>query len=238
MTALVVIPARGGSKGIPRKNLLPVGGRPLIAWTIAQALAAAEDLPAGDLIVAVSTEDPQIATVARGLGARVIERPEELAVDTAPTEPVILHAMDQVEADGTRLDAVVLLQATSPVRYRDTVARALRCFREGRADSLVGVIPQSPFFWRLPEQEGESARPAYDVDHRPRRQDLTPAQQHFFENGSLYVTAPHVYRQRGNRIGGRVELFVLDEAEGVDIDTPADVAAAETMLSRLGWSLP
>lgn len=234
MTALVVIPARGGSKGIPRKNLLPVGGRPLIAWTIAQALEGRADAEE-DLVVAVSTEDAEIAQVAREHGARVIDRPAELAVDTAPTEPVVEHAMGVVEADGTTLDAVVLLQATSPVRRPDTIGRALAQFRAGGADSLVGVVPQSPFFWRLPAGPGESAQAAYDTAARPRRQELEPAQMHYFENGSLYVTAPHIYRTLHNRIGGRTDLFVLDEVEGVDIDTLTDVAAAEAMLARLGW---
>lgn len=233
MTALVVIPARGGSKGIPRKNLLEVGGKPLIAWTIAQALEARADEP--DLVVAVSTEDSEIAEVAAVHGARVIERPAELATDTAPTEPTVLHAMDVVEGEGTELSAVLLLQATSPVRQRDTIARALAQFRADGVDSLVGVVPESPFFWRLPESRELSARAAYDVDARPRRQELRPEQMHYFENGSLYVTAPRIYRERGNRIGGKVGLFVLDEVEGVDIDTLADVAAAESMLTRLGW---
>ena len=233
MTALVVIPARGGSKGIPRKNLLAVGGKPLIAWTIAQALEAQED--GAEVIVAVSTEDAEIAEVAAAHGARVIERPAELATDTAPTEPTVLHAMDVVEAEGTVLDAVVLLQATSPVRRPATIRRALAQFRASGADSLVGVVGESPFFWRLPSAPGESAEAAYDVTARPRRQELRPEQLHYFENGSLYVTAPPIYRDHGNRIGGRVDLFVLDEVEGVDIDTLADVAAAESMLARLGW---
>ena len=190
MTALAVIPARGGSKGIPRKNLLPVGGRPLMTWTIAQALGAGDDV-----IVAVSTEDAEIADVARAHGARVIDRPVELAADTAPTEPTILHAMDVIEAEG--------------VEYRS--------------------------YWHLPEGVGESARADYDVTARPRRQELIPHQMHYFENGSLYVTAPHIYRTCKNRIGGRVDLFVLDEMEGVDIDTLTDVAAAESMLARMGW---
>lgn len=230
MTGLAVIPARGGSKGIPRKNLLNVGGKPLITWTIQQALESADDL-----IVAVSTEDAEIAEVARAAGARVIDRPSELAVDTAPTEPVIEHAMDVVEAEGVVLDAVLLLQATSPVRKPDTIARALAQFRAGTADSLVGVVPESPFFWRLPAVPGESATAAYDPAARPRRQDLTADQMHYFENGSLYVTAPHIYRTHHNRIGGTVDLFILDEMEGVDIDTLTDVAAAEGMLARLGW---
>ncbi|WP_259559705.1 acylneuraminate cytidylyltransferase family protein [Brachybacterium sillae] len=189
------------------------------------------------MLVTVSTEDAEIAEVATAHGARVIDRPAELAVDTAPTEPVILHAMDVVEAEGVELDAVMLLQATSPVRRPDTIQRAIVQFRESGCDSLVGVVPESPFFWHLPPQPGESAVPAYDVEARPRRQELLPEQMHYFENGSLYVTAPHIYRTRTNRIGGRVGLFVLDEVEGVDIDTISDVASAESMLHRLGWSL-
>lgn len=233
MSALAVIPARGGSQGIPRKNLLEVGGKPLIAWTIAQALAAREQHP--ELIVAVSTEDAEIADVARAHGAAVIDRPAELAGHTAATEPAVLHAMDVVEADGATLDAVLLLQATSPVRRPDTIARALTRFRGTGVDALVGVVPESPFFWRPPVEEGGSAAPAYDVAARPRRQELRPEQLHYFENGSLYVTAPRIYREQGNRLGGRIGLFVLEEAEGVDIDTVADVAAAESMLTHLGW---
>ncbi|WP_114853263.1 cytidylyltransferase domain-containing protein [Brachybacterium sp. YJGR34] len=230
MSVLAVIPARGGSKGIPRKNLLPVGGKPLIAWTIAQALAARGT---EDVLVTVSTEDPEIAAVAREHGARVIERPAELATDTAPTEPTVLHAMDVLEAEGARLDAVVLLQATSPVRRPGTIARAIAQFREGGADSLVGVVPLAPFLWRLPAAPGESAAADYDVAARPRRQELRPEQRRYFENGSLYVTAPHVYRALGNRLGGRTDLFVLDEVEGVDIDTLTDVSRAESMLATL-----
>lgn len=236
MTGLVVIPARGGSKGVPRKNLLPLGGRPLLAWTVAQALAARDE--GHDLIVAVSTEDTEIAVAAREAGARVIDRPAELAQDTTPTEPVILHAMDVIEAEGIELDAVVLLQATSPVRRADTIGRALTQFAASGADSLVGVVPSTPFFWHLPTAPGASAIADYDVTRRPRRQELVPEQLHYFENGSLYVTAPAIYREQANRIGGRVELFVLEDSEGIDIDTPADVAAAEAMLVRLGWSLP
>lgn len=155
MSALAVIPARGGSQGIPRKNLLEVGGRPLIAWTIAQALAAREQDP--ELSVAVSTEGAEIGGVAREHGATVIDRPAELAGHTAASEP-----------------AVLLLPATSPVRRTDTIARALTLFRGSEVDALVGVVPESPFFWRPPVEEGGSAVPAYDVTARPRRQELRP----------------------------------------------------------------
>ncbi len=231
MTVLAVIPARGGSKGIPRKNLLEVGGKPLIAWTIAQAKEAGDDV-----LVAVSTEDAEIADTARDCGAQVIDRPAKLAEDTTPTEPVMLHAMDWAEAAGHDLEAVMLLQATSPVRKPGTIRAAIDQFRAEGCDSLVGVLPESPFFWQ-PGKPGESATAHYDWRHRPRRQDLTKDQMFFFENGSLYVTAPHIYRETGNRIGGRISLYMLEEVEGVDIDTIADVAAAEQMLARIGWTL-
>ncbi|MGQ4538384.1 acylneuraminate cytidylyltransferase family protein [Dermabacteraceae bacterium P7074] len=232
MTILCVIPARGGSKGIPRKNLLPVGGKPLIAWTIEQALAAK---PESDVLVCVSTEDDEIAQVASAHGAHVIRRPDELAQDATATEPVILHAMDVAESEGHELEGVMLLQATSPVRLPGTLDRAVAQFRESGCDSLVGVIPESPFFWHLPEKEGEQPRADYDWTNRPRRQDLHPQDQVFFENGSLYLTSPRIYREEENRIGGKISLFVLDELEGVDIDTEADVAAAQRMLARTGW---
>lgn len=232
MTILCVIPARGGSKGIPRKNLLPVGGKPLIAWTIEQALAAK---PESEVLVCVSTEDDEIAQVAAEHGAHVIRRPEELARDATATEPVILHAMDVAEAEGHKLEGVMLLQATSPVRLPGTIDRAVAQFRDSGCDSLVGVIPESPFFWHLPEHDGEQPRADYDWTNRPRRQDLSPRDQVFFENGSLYLTSPDVYRECSNRIGGKISLFVLDELEGVDIDTEADVAAAQRMLARTGW---
>lgn len=222
---LAIIPARGGSKGIPRKNLLPVGGKPLIAWTIEQALAV------DGLDVAVSTEDEEIADVALSFGARVIERPAELARDETATEPVVLHAMDVVAAErGEDPEAVMLLQATSPLRLPGTLTRAVEEFRTRPVDSIVGVVPNPPFLWGT---DGESAVAFWDVANRPRRQDLTVEQLRYRETGSVYVTAPWVYRELNNRLGGRMGLFIMDETEGVDIDTLHDLGLAEAWLTNL-----
>ena len=186
MSTLCVIPVRGGSKGIPRKNLRDVGGKPLVVWTIEQALEAK------DVRVVVSTEDEEIASVARAAGAEVIDRPAELAQDTTATEPVIVHAMDYLrDKEGYEPEFVMLLQATSPVRRPGT------------------------------------------MDHRPRRQELTPDQFRYRETGSLYVTKPWVYRERNNRIGGNIGLFVMDEVEGIDIDGPLDLALAGKTLIEM-----
>jgi N-acylneuraminate cytidylyltransferase len=224
---LCVIPARGGSKGIPRKNLRSIGGKPLIAWTVEQALAIADHHPVD---VVVSTDDEEIADAARAAGAEVpFLRPAHLAEDITPTEPVVLHAIDELTAAGREPDVVMLLQATSPLRHADTLTRALAEFRATEVDALVGVVHESPFLWR----DGDPPRAEYPVDARPRRQDLTPEQRRYRETGSVYVTRTEIYRSHGNRLGGRIGLFVMDDVEGVDIDTELDLDLAERRLPLL-----
>ena len=223
-SVLCVIPARGGSKGVPRKNLRDVAGKPLIVWTVEQALHVPE------LDVLVSTDDEEIAAVARAAGARVPWlRPAELAQDTTPTEPVVRHAVDAVTEERGRPDVVMLLQATSPVRREDTLGRAVQQFRDTGVDSMVGVVPQAPFIW----QATDPPTAAYDVAARPRRQDLTTITMRYRETGSLYVTRTEVYEQHDNRLGGRIGLFVMEEDEGIDIDTELDLALAAHRLAQV-----
>jgi CMP-N,N'-diacetyllegionaminic acid synthase len=224
-TTLCIIPARGGSKGVPRKNLIDVGGKPLIAWTIEQALATQ------GLDVMVSTDDEEIAEVSRRFGARVPWlRPEALAQDDTPTEPVVRHAIEQVTSERGRPDRVMLLQATSPVRRPNTLSRALDEFADTGVDSMVGVVEQPPFIW----QAGRPPRAAYDVGARPRRQDLSDEARRYRETGSLYVTRTEIYEQHNNRLGGQIGLFLMDEDEGIDIDTELDVALALRFLKTEG----
>lgn len=222
-STLALIPARGGSKGILRKNLKPLAGKPLIVWTIAQALATP------GLDVRVSTEDAEIADVARAAGAGVIDRPAKLAADTTATEPVVEHAIEALAAEGARPDQVMLLQATSPVRLPGTMARALDEFAASGADSMVGVVPEPIFIW----QKEPQVQAHYPVENRPRRQDMTPDQLRYRETGSLYLTRTEVYEQAHNRLGGRIELFVMDPVEGTDIDAPSDFALAAATLRQI-----
>lgn len=223
---LSVIPARGGSKGVPGKNLRPLGGRPLLAWSIEHALAAGDRCR-----VVVSTDDPAIADVARRAGAEVpFLRDRVLATDEAPTEPVLLDTLDRLQAEGYEPRAVVLLQPTSPVRTPDTVARALDQFEADGADSLVGVVEASPFLWQT---SPAGARPLYDAARRPRRQELGPGDRIYAETGSLYVTATDALRRAGNRVAGRVSLFVMSALEAVDVDTELDLLEAAAMLDLM-----
>lgn len=127
----------------------------------------------------------------------------------------------------------MLLQATSPVRLAGTIERAVREFAETGVDSLVGVVAQTPFFWHPAAAEQAGATAEYDPAARPRRQELTAADYFYKETGSLYLTRTEIYEQQQNRIGGRVGLFVMDEAEGVDIDTLVDLRIAEQILEDL-----
>lgn len=225
MSYLALIPARAGSRGIPGKNLRPIGGRPLLTWTVEQALSAAVDLR-----VVVSTEDDGIAEVALRAGAEVpFRRPGSLATDETLTEPVVLHALRELLLQGYRPDAVVLLQPTSPVRRPDTVERAVRQFEATQADAVVGVVATSPFLWSL----GDPPKAHYDINNRLRRQEFATADLWYRETGSIYVTRTSVYEEQANRLGGRVSLFVMDELEGIDVDEEADLVLAEHALNLL-----
>jgi CMP-N,N'-diacetyllegionaminic acid synthase len=223
MNILCVIPVRGGSKGVPGKNLRLVAGRPLVTWTINHAIGSHTPMR-----VIVSTDSEEIATVAREAGAEVpFLRPAELATDTAPTEPTITHAIQWVRDEGWEPDLVVLLQATSPIRRADSIDRAIAQIMAEDADSLVGVVPSSPFLWH----RGRPPVADYPIDARPRRQDMTDALVPLRETGSLYVTRTQIYDEQSNRLGGTVSLFVMEEDEGLDIDTETDLIVANSVLS-------
>ena len=221
MRVLAIIPARGGSKGVPGKNLRPLAGKPLITWSIEQALAAER---VADTVV--STDDPHIADVARSAGARVpFLRPAELATDTAPTEPVMRHALEMMESREGSYDAVLLLQPTSPLRLRGTIDRAIDEFQASGADSLLGVVESHAFFWQR-----DPVRAMYDYRNRPRRQDIAPADRRFRETGSLYLTRRDDFLAENNRLAGRVALFEMNDCEGWEIDTIADFAVLDALI--------
>lgn len=225
MSFLAIIPARGGSKSIPRKNLRVVAGKPLIVWSIEQAL----DAKLVDHVL-VSTDDLEIAEVARRAGAEVpFLRPAELASDTAPTEPVLLHALDWLdEHGGYRPEGVVLLQPTCPVRRPGTIDDAIQLLIERRADSLVGVREIHPFLWR----GVESPRASYDFMNRPRRQDVAEADQTFEETGAMYITRTEFLRRSRNRLGGKIALFCMGADESWDVDAESDLIVVDALLSK------
>jgi CMP-N,N'-diacetyllegionaminic acid synthase len=221
---LAVIPARGGSKGIPRKNLRAVLGKPLLAYTV-EAARAARLVD----VVAVSTEDPQIAFVARRAGAEVVDRPPELATDEAPTEPALLHAVREIERrQGRPADIVLLLQATSPLRTASSIDTAVRMLVATGCDSVVAVTEDrtAHFVGRI--EQGRFI-PPYDPRQRRRRQDL-PAL--YRETGALYAVRRDTLFALECRMGGDMRPLVLGEEESIDIDSPGDLARVEAILQR------
>ena len=219
--ALAIIPARGGSKGLPRKNVLDLDGRPLIAHTLEQARFA----HAIERVV-VSTDDPEIREVSRGCGAEVIDRPAELATDEASSESALIHVLDVLEeTEGYRPELVVFLQCTSPIRRRDDIDRAVEQLRRSGADSLLSAVPFHGFTWHRGAAGAEALN--YDYRQRPRRQE---SQGRYLENGSIYVFKTWILRQTGHRLGGRISLYAMDKASGIDIDTAEDLELCRAVL--------
>ena len=214
MSVKAIIPARGGSKGIPRKNLVEICGRPLVVHSIDHALAA----PEVDEVL-VSTDDREIAAVSRHGGATVIDRPAELSDDFASSETALLHALDFLGArDGREPELIVFLQATSPLRPPGAISDAIRLLQAQGADSLFSAADLEGFVWRV---RGTAPEPLnYDPRRRPRRQDCD---RHVFENGSIYVFKPHVLRSWGSRLGGRIAVLMQDPLYSFQVDEPDDI---------------
>ena len=220
LSIAAVIPARGGSKGIPRKNIRLMAGIPLIAHSIL-------DCQDSQLVrqVFVSTDDEEIAQLSQQYGATIIHRPAEIAGDDASSESALKHAVEEIEATSFSPDLVVFLQCTSPVRTGDDIDRAVCQLQAANADSLLSVSPSHRFLWQ--EKAGEAVSINYDYRHRQRRQDLAPQ---YVENGSIYIFKPWVLKTLNNRLGGKISLFCMDEKAAVEIDSLLDWKMLELFL--------
>jgi len=221
---LAIIPARGGSKGIPRKNVQLLGGKPLIAHSIEHARKAGEITR-----VVVSTDDPEIADVARANGAEVVFRPADISGDYASSESALLHVLQHLdESENYQPDLVVFLQATSPIRKTGDLDQAIRKLREENADSLFSASRLNWFAWRV---EGAQPLPLnYDHRNRPMRQ-VAPLD--VIETGSFYIFKPWVLTDTGSRLGGRVAVYMTDFVESLQIDDPGDLDLLECLLRRI-----
>lgn len=229
LKVLAIIPARGGSKSIPRKNLVPLAGKPLIVWTI----EAAQQAKLLDCVV-VSTDDGEIAQVAREAGVEVIKRPRELATDTVQTELALLHALDYLEQnEGYRPDAVALLQCTSPLRGSEVIDAAITKLVETDCDVVMTVAPLQHWDKRGGIEEDDVWLPEYDYAQRKFSQEVA---ERYSENGAVYVTRTCILREHNNRLGGDVRVIVMDSLRSLDVDTLEDLTQAEQAMAALNPS--
>ena len=230
---LGLIPARGGSKGIPRKNLVPLAGKPLIQYTLEAAL----DCDSLDRVI-LSTDDEEIAEFGRQIGVEVpFIRPVELATDDASTRVVQRHALQWCkQEEGALPEALVTLQPTSPLRTKRHIDEAVSLFQKEQADSVLGVTPvrEHPY-----EMVGFSEGRMYRAVDRPAH--VVRRQQYplFYKiNGAVYVTKCSVLVDQDTGNGERVFEYPMEWEESVDIDSLHDLQAAEELLQAAGTEIP
>ena len=214
MRIISIIPARGGSKGILRKNIKFLYNKPLIAYSIEQSLKS-------KLIddTFVSTEDDEIKTISMKYGAKIINRPPELATDTASTESVLLHASEVLN---NNFSYMVLLQPTSPIRYPKQIDEAIELIISQKGDSLLSVFENNSFLWA---KNGTSIN--FNYKNRPRRQDKD---WELVENGSFYITRKEILLKEKNRLGGKILMYLMPRWMSVEIDEQFDFELVEYLL--------
>ena len=221
MEILVIIPARGGSKGIPHKNIKPLNGKPLIYYTIdtARALTCDEN-------ICVSTDDDEIIEVVEKYGLKVpFKRPPELATDTAGTYEVLLHALSYYESSGKHFDAVLLLQNTSPFRKAEQVKEAFQLFNK-EIDMVVSVkeCAANPYYCVFEENEDGYLHICKGDGNIFRRQDAPKVYEY---NGAIYIMNPETLKTTHmHKMQKRIK-YVMDDISSFDLDTMADWNMAE-----------
>lgn len=224
---LAVVPARGGSKGVPRKNLRRLGGEPLIVHTI----ETARRCPSLGRVL-VSTDDEEIAAVARRHGAEVpFLRPAALATDTTPTVPVLQHAVRRVEQAGARVEVVVLLEPTSPWRTVQDVETCLGRLAATGAEAVITIteVAHSPYFVMVELEPGGRMRPLIPLERRyERRQD---APRVYRINGAVYAVRRDVLMEQGTVFPADTRTVVMPESRSLPLDEERDFLVAEALLA-------
>lgn len=224
---VALITARGGSKGLPRKNILLVNGKPLIAWTIEAALGCS-------LVgrVFVSTDDDEIASVSEEYGAEVIRRPHELATDSANSIDVVAHFIEWLEKNDIKYENMVLLQPTSPLRTSQHLVESLQLFYDKYASFIISVFEPShtPIKSYIQCKNG-SIEGLYNAEAPyMRRQDLPRAYQ---PNGAIYAFSIEEFKRYNHFPRNSTFPYIMSESDSIDIDTKEDLMIAESRLKEL-----
>lgn len=229
MKKLAVVPARGGSKGIPGKNIYPVNGKPLLEYTL--DLLSEAELENTDIVV--STDSPEIKRVAVGYrNIRIIDRPTDISGDKASTESALLHAMDVMEQEtGVSYEAILTLQATSPLRKVETLRKFIKAYEESYPvyDAQLSLNEDRSDFW-IEKEEGKFERLYKDAPRR--RQERKPL---YVENSAYYITDAKALRKTNSVLGTCANGFIISVYEAIDINEPVDILIAEEFLRQQKW---
>lgn len=221
---VAVILARGGSKGIPKKNILDFCGKPLIAWSIEHAKNAS-----GVSGVWVSSDNNEILKMAKKYGANTIQRPKSLATDKATSISAYLHAIKKIEKAIGSIDAIIAVQVTSPVRESTDIERGITEFYNSDYDSMFSAAEIGDFYiWKRTKQ-GRLSSINYNYKKRTRRQDF---EEQYVENGSFYIFKPQVIRRYKNQLGGNIGITLMEFWKSFEIDEIADVEFCKTIMEH------
>lgn len=224
---IAIIPARGESRTVPRKNIRLLNGKPLIFYTLEEARKSKH---IGRIIV--STEDDDIAEIAKNCGAEVITRPEELATDEAKTIDVIFHVLNALKEEGYTSDIVVLLQPTSPLRTVNDIDRAIELFLGSDGESVVGVSEFNSAYWSFKIEKGH-LKPLFDKRYlRTMRQDLDKV---YIPNGAIYISTPQMLYKYESFYCDRTVPYIMPAERSIDIDTEVDFMLAELLMKKYGF---
>lgn len=221
MKTIAIIPARGGSKGIPRKNIIDFLGIPLLATTIISCQKSKQIQE-----TYVTSDDDEILKIAQSFGAKAIKRPANLATDISSSEEALIHALDTINEPNIK--NVVFLQATSPLREVKDIDSALEIFKRKELDSLFSASPAGDTcLWE--EHDGSLKSVNYDYKNRKRRQDI---KNRLIENGSFYIFKPEILLKNKNRLGGKIGFYLMEEWKLHEIDSYEDLELCKFLYER------
>jgi len=225
MSVTAIILARGGSKGIPNKNLIDFCGKPLISWTIEQIQSSSE---IND--VWVSSDSKDILDVAAKHNINLIKRPETISGDMATSESGWMHAIDYIEStENKKIDIVFAPQVTSPIRTSADIDNAIKLFIEKGFDSLFSsCVAEDLFFWEK-DIAGRLQSVNYDYKNRKRRQDI---EERYIENGSFYIFTPDVLSQFNNRFGNNIGTSIMESWKMYEIDNNEDIGICRAIMNE------
>lgn len=209
MKVACIIPARGGSKGIPKKNIIDFNGNPLIYYSIKQALGS-KYMKETD--VYVTSDSEEILKISESFGATPILRPDDISTDTDSSESALIHAINQISNE---YDFIVFLQATSPIRTSQDIDGCIEKLIEHKLDSIFSAVELEDFLIWEKDDSGELNSLNYDYKNRKRRQDCKPQ---YVENGSIYVFNKTKFLFEKNRLFGKKDLYLMDSWKSFEID--------------------